>query len=72
MKQSHEKIKSAAKSMKNGKPTQEGIDFLYHLAGLFGQRLYFGHKTKCYTDKLKIDGSACIGCGKCEKLCGTD
>ena len=69
VKQSQEKIKSAAKSMKNGKPTQEGIGFLYHLAGLFGQRLYFGHKTKCYTDKLKIDGSACIGCGKCEKLC---
>ena len=34
MKQSQEKIKSAAKSMKNGKPTQEGIGFLYHFNGM--------------------------------------
>ena len=63
------KIKNAVSEVKKGNPPQEGLGFLSRLAGFFGQRLYFGHKTKCYTDKLKIDGSACIGCGKCEKLC---
>ena len=63
------KIKQSALDMKNRKPTQEGIGLWYHLAGLFGQRLYFRHKVKQYTDSLKIDSSSCIGCGKCEKLC---
>ena len=39
------------------------------MAGFFGQRLYFGHKTKNYSDKLRVDKDKCIGCGKCEKLC---
>ena len=55
--------------MKSGKPTQEGIGILYRMAGFFGQRLYFGHKTKNYSDKLSVDEDKCIGCGKCEKLC---
>lgn len=63
------KIKEAVQDLKNGKPPQEGIGFLYHLAGLFGQRLYFINKTKCYTDKLKINTEKCIGCGKCVNLC---
>ena len=29
----------------------------------------FGHKTKNYSDKLRVDEDKCIGCGKCEKLC---
>lgn len=36
---------------------------------MFGQRLYFYNKTKKYNDKLKIDISKCIGCGKCVELC---
>lgn len=40
-----------------------------HLAGLFGQRLYFLGKTAKYTDKLKIDLLKCTGCGLCVKLC---
>ena len=55
--------------LKAGKPTQEGIGVLYRMAGFFGQRLYFGHKTKNYSDKLRVDEDKCIGCGKCEKLC---
>lgn len=62
-------IKLAAVRIKEGNPPREGLGFLYHLAGLFGQRLYFGHKTKHYSDKLKIDRSKCVGCGKCAKLC---
>lgn len=69
VKQAETKIKSAAKDMINGKPTQEGIGLWYHLAGLLGQRLYFRYKTRYYADKLKIDQNACIGCGKCERLC---
>lgn len=63
------KIEQAVANMKNGNPPQEGIGFFYHLAGLFGQRLYFRNKTKNYTDKLKIDAHKCIGCGKCISLC---
>lgn len=63
------KIKTAVQSLKNGTPTQEGLGPLAHLAGLFGQRLYFYHKTKNYSDKLKIDTDKCVGCGKCAELC---
>ena len=67
--EAEKKIQQAACDMKNGKTAQEGMRFFYHLAGLFGQRLYFYNKTKRYTGKLKIDASKCIGCGKCEKIC---
>lgn len=64
-----DKIKQAAVRIKEGNPPREGLGVLYHLMGLFGQRLYFGHKTKHYTDKLKIDQKQCVGCGKCAELC---
>lgn len=64
-----EKIHRAVCAIKSGNPPQEGLGILYHMAGLFGQRLYFWGKTKKYTDKLKIDPQKCIGCGLCEKLC---
>ena len=64
-----QKIRKAVSHLKSGNPTQEGIGVLYRMAGFFGQRLYFGHKTKNYSDKLRIDEDKCIGCGKCEKLC---
>lgn len=63
------KIDQAVQRLKNGKPPREGIGFLYHLAGLFGQRLYFSQKTKHYTDQLKINPEKCVGCGKCVGLC---
>lgn len=69
VKKAEEKIKKAVQLLKSGKPTQEGMGWLYRMAGFFGQRLYFGHKTKNYSDKLRIDEDRCIGCGKCEKLC---
>lgn len=63
------KIHKAVMQIKNGNPPQEGLGIWYHIAGLFGQRLYFYNKTKYYTDQLKIDYKKCIGCGLCEKLC---
>lgn len=63
------RIEEAVMNLKKGQPSQVGLGFFYHLAGLFGQRLYFYNKTKKYNDKLKIDISKCIGCGKCVELC---
>ena len=39
-----EKILSSVKRLKDNNPTKEGLNFFYQMAGLFGQRLYFGHK----------------------------
>lgn len=64
-----EKICKAVRSIKNEKPPQEGFGTACHLAGLFGQRLYFFWKTQAYSNQLKINSLACIGCGLCEKLC---
>lgn len=63
------KIKRAAQELKRGNPSRDGLGFCHHLAGLFGQRLYFSHKTKRYSDRLKIDSGKCIRCGKCAQLC---
>ncbi len=64
-----EKIDKSADLLKEGSPKKEGIGVFAFLAGFFGQRLYFGHMTKEYSDKLKINKDKCIGCGKCEKIC---
>ena len=69
VKQADQKIKGSVKRLKAGNPTQEGIGILYRLAGFFGQRAYFGHKTREYSSKLKIDNDKCIGCGLCAKQC---
>ena len=69
VREAEKKIDKAVLSMKNGKPPQEGIGLLYHLAGLFGQRLYFYGKTRQYTDKVKINLEKCVGCGKCVEQC---
>ena len=47
-----EKICKCVDNIKNGKPPQEGLGAVCHLAGLFGQRLYFLGKTQKYTDRL--------------------
>lgn len=64
-----EKIDRAAKRFQNGKPTRHGLSVFHHLAGLFGQRLYFSGKTKEYTQNPKIDAQKCVGCGVCESFC---
>lgn len=63
------KIERAAIRYRQGKPAKDGLGIFSHIAGLFGQRLYFSKKTRSYTDKLKIDTKKCIGCGKCSVLC---
>ncbi len=47
---------------------REGLSIMAHLAGLFGQRLWFYGKTTHYSDKLKI-GDNCIGCSICVNNC---
>ena len=69
VKNAEQKISKSVQLLKSGKPTQEGIGVLYRMVGFFGQRLYFGHKTKEYSDMLCVDTDKGIGCGKCEKLC---
>lgn len=72
IRQAEEKLKAAAVRVKSGDPPQEGIGFLPQIAGLFGQRLYFGYKTRKYHNGLKIDPASCVKCGKCVKLCPMD
>lgn len=64
-----QKIDKAVQDIKKGKAPREGIGLFYHLAGLFGQRLYFSSKTKQYSSKVKIDSHKCVGCGKCAAIC---
>lgn len=69
LKLTNKKIKLSAIKYKNGTPSQEGLSLFSHITGLLGQRLWFYNKTKNYTNKLKIDFSKCIGCGKCVYSC---
>lgn len=62
------RIEQVATQIKQGKYPHEGLSFIAHIKGLFGQRLWFYSKTNGYTDKLKIN-SSCIGCGLCSKKC---
>ncbi len=63
------KIDRAVQSMKEGRPPQEGMGLLSHIAGFFGQRLYFYKRTDKYSSQIVIDKKRCTGCGKCEKIC---
>lgn len=66
------KIKEAAENLKLGNPVRQGMGFWYHMAGLFGQRLWFYNKTKKYSNKLHIEREKCIGCGICVSACPMD
>ncbi|MEO2604189.1 EFR1 family ferrodoxin [Clostridium butyricum] len=62
------KIEKTAEAIKRGIYPQEGINILYHIAGLLAQRLWFYGKTKGYSDKIKISND-CVGCGVCSMSC---
>lgn len=63
------KMNTAATKFKDGHPDKEGLGALYHIAGLFGQRLWFYGKTTSYKEKPNVNNVKCIGCGKCADLC---
>lgn len=65
----NKKIELAVNNLKKGTPPKNGLGFFYHIAGLFGQRLWFYGKTSKYSDKIHIDADACIGCGNCISIC---
>ncbi len=69
VRQADKKIHFAAEKLKEGKPLKEGLNILYHMAGLFGQRLWFYGETLSYKDKPDIDTDKCTVCGLCVKIC---
>ncbi|MDD3206672.1 MAG: EFR1 family ferrodoxin [Lachnospiraceae bacterium] len=68
VKTADQKIESAAARIAKGIYPREGLGFIYHLTGLFGQRLWFYGKTQHYSNRVKIS-DACVGCGLCAAKC---
>lgn len=62
-------IDNIVNRMKKGEKINQGLGFTSHIAGLFGQRLYFGHHVKSYTNKIKINDEKCIKCSNCASAC---
>jgi ferredoxin len=69
IKEAEEKSMKAAINYMSGSPSKEGLGILSHIAGLFGQRLWFYGKTRNYSDNLKIDRAKCTGCATCGSVC---
>lgn len=63
------KINRSANLYRNHKMTKDGLNVFNHIAGLFGQRLWFYKMTNSYKDKPKINREKCINCNKCVKNC---
>ena len=72
VKKANQKIVKAVADIKKGEYPQEGLGFLSRMAGFLSQRLWFGHRTGKYSDKLKVDSNKCVGCSKCVKICPTE
>lgn len=68
VKNADKRIELTAEQIRQGNYPREGLSFIAHIKGLFGQRLWFYNKTTGYTDKLKISDS-CVGCGLCSENC---
>ena len=64
-----EKIDRTVAGVRRGKYPKNGLGFFAHIAGLFGQRLYFNGKTKKYFNGIRADESKCVGCGRCAAVC---
>ncbi len=63
------KIDTSVKKIKSGKKIKNGLTLFNHIAGLFGQRLWFYNKTKKLKNKLIIDYDKCISCKMCMVKC---
>ena len=68
VKNADKRLEEVAEQIKQGRYPREGLSFIVHMKGLFGQRLWFYRKTMGYTDKLKISDD-CNGCGLCSRVC---
>lgn len=69
LRKAKEKISRAVNQYQAQTPPREGLNFLYHMAGLFGQRLWAFGKSRRYYKEVKIDPQACVGCGLCVNIC---
>ena len=67
--EAHISIDNAISRIKKGLEVRQGLSFTSQIAGLLGQRLYFGHHVKQYSDKIKIDDGKCTRCNKCVGVC---
>ncbi|MCI5830844.1 MAG: EFR1 family ferrodoxin [Treponema sp.] len=65
------KIKAVSEMLHKNKLPKEGLHFYNHIAGLFGQRLWFLHHVKKLRTALKVDSNKCTGCGFCAAHCPT-
>ena len=63
------KIERTADGIRRGIYPKDGLSFLHHIAGLFGQRLWFKRHAKKLTEQLNIRTDRCIGCGICATHC---
>lgn len=63
------KIKKTVANIKRGHYRKQGLSFASRLAGFFGQRIYLHNRNYKLQNKLKIDYTKCIGCGKCANIC---
>lgn len=68
VKSADSRLETVAVEIRSGHCPQEGLNFLDHIKGLFGQRLWFYIKTCKYTNKVKISNE-CIRCGLCVHNC---
>lgn len=66
------KIEIAAKRVREGHAPRVGLGIGSRVAGLFVQRLWFGARTRSYSDQLKVHEEQCIGCGLCTDICPMD
>lgn len=69
IRRAEEKIGRTVLQIGNGKFPRDGLGFFAHVAGLFGQRLWFYNKAKHSVGKWKIDKTLCVGCGNCVRVC---
>lgn len=63
------KIQKTVENIKKGHYKKQGLSFGSRLAGFFGQRIYLPNRNYKLQNKLKIDYTKCVACGKCAVIC---